>query len=172
MGYVFSAMSIGMLLGPLLGGIVFDKGGYNEVYAMAYILIGVDIALRLLMIEKKVAKKWETHETDNNVGFALGESSETRKAIQGSDRSTVSQREASQQLKSEVEIAGVAQDQRLITSAGSPSTIRPAVQRSRYPPMITLLKSRRLLCALWGVMVRIRIVLETRLQRMLTRYRR
>jgi MFS family permease len=57
-GYVFLGMSLGILLGPVLGGMVFDKLGYNAVFIMIYCLILVDIALRIITIEKKVAKKW------------------------------------------------------------------------------------------------------------------
>jgi MFS family permease len=64
MGYVFLAMSLGLLLGPLLGGIVFEKLGYNAVYVMAYILIAFDILLRLVAIEKKAARQWLHHDTE------------------------------------------------------------------------------------------------------------
>lgn len=58
MGYVSIAMSLGLLIAPLLGGIVFDQAGYMAVFAMCFGLLGVDVVLRLLMIERKVAKKW------------------------------------------------------------------------------------------------------------------
>jgi MFS family permease len=58
MGYVFLGMSLGILLGPVLGGIVFEKLGYDAVYIMVYCLIAIDIALRLVAIEKKVARQW------------------------------------------------------------------------------------------------------------------
>lgn len=58
MGYVFLAMSLGILLGPVLGGILFEKLGYNAVYVLVYCLIAIDICLRLIAIEKKDARKW------------------------------------------------------------------------------------------------------------------
>ncbi|KAI5239542.1 MFS general substrate transporter [Aureobasidium subglaciale] len=58
MGYVGIAMSLAYLLGPLLGGIVFESAGYYAVFAMAFGLLGIDAILRLIMIEKKVARKW------------------------------------------------------------------------------------------------------------------
>lgn len=57
LGYVTTMMNAGILLGPLSGGIVYDKGGYFAVYKMAFALIGLDIVLRLVLIEKKTAKK-------------------------------------------------------------------------------------------------------------------
>lgn len=58
MGFVGIAMSLAYLLGPLLGGIVFDSAGYYAVFAMAFALLGIDAILRLLMIERSVAAKW------------------------------------------------------------------------------------------------------------------
>lgn len=58
MGYVQLGMSAGTFFGPLLGGIVYDKGGYYAVFGMAFGVIAVDIVLRLLLIEKKVAERY------------------------------------------------------------------------------------------------------------------
>ena len=57
-GYVGMAYSLATLLAPLLGGVVYDKGGYYQVFGMAFGMIAFDIVLRLLLIEKKAAKKW------------------------------------------------------------------------------------------------------------------
>ncbi|KAL8654486.1 MAG: hypothetical protein Q9226_003418 [Calogaya cf. arnoldii] len=59
MGYISISMSVSILVAPLLGGVVYDQGGYFGVYYMAFALIIVDIILRTVMIEKKVACKWE-----------------------------------------------------------------------------------------------------------------
>ena len=57
MGLMDTSMSVGILLGPLLCGIVFDRAGYGAVFRTAYTLIGLDIVLHLLLIEKKVAAR-------------------------------------------------------------------------------------------------------------------
>ncbi|KAL8647674.1 MAG: hypothetical protein Q9210_005413 [Variospora velana] len=59
MGFVSISMSIAILVAPLLGGVVYDRGGYYSVYYMAFALIVLDIILRIAMIEKKVAHKWD-----------------------------------------------------------------------------------------------------------------
>ncbi|KAF2215897.1 hypothetical protein CERZMDRAFT_65285 [Cercospora zeae-maydis SCOH1-5] len=51
MGYVGLAMSLAVLLAPLLGGVVFAKAGYYAVYAMTFGLIVLDLVLRFAMIE-------------------------------------------------------------------------------------------------------------------------
>ena len=57
------SMSVSVLLGPLLGGVVYDRAGYYAVFAMAFGLIGLDIVLRVLLVEKKIAKQWERPDT-------------------------------------------------------------------------------------------------------------
>jgi MFS family permease len=144
MGYIFAAMSVGYLLGPLLGGIVFDKGGYNEVYAMAYVLIGVDIGLRLMMIEKKVAKRWDT---------AVTESSPRKTDLKQNDNDLEASGNYQDQNHERPDTADAILPSPSHTQAivhESPAYTGPP--RSRFPPVVTLLKSRRLLCALWCVM--------------------
>jgi MFS family permease len=58
MGYVAMAFSVGSFAGPLLGGLVYAAAGYYAVFAMGFGSIGLDILLRLFMIEKSVAAQW------------------------------------------------------------------------------------------------------------------
>lgn len=58
LGYVASSYSLGILSAPLLGGVVYERAGYYAVYGMTFGIIGWDIVLRLLIIEKKEADKW------------------------------------------------------------------------------------------------------------------
>ncbi|KAF9767812.1 hypothetical protein IL306_014953 [Fusarium sp. DS 682] len=58
MGWISTACSLGILTAPLLGGVVYDKGDYYSLFAMCFGLLAVDIALRLIIIEVKDAKKW------------------------------------------------------------------------------------------------------------------
>ncbi|GJN80627.1 hypothetical protein PLIIFM63780_004154 [Purpureocillium lilacinum] len=62
MGWIGTSMSWAALSAPLLGGVVYGKGGWYQVWAMCYALIAGDIVLRLVIIEKKRAKKWQTVE--------------------------------------------------------------------------------------------------------------
>lgn len=58
-GYVSLGMTLGVMLGPLLGGVLYEKAGYNGVWALCYAFIGLDFALRIVLVEKKVARRWE-----------------------------------------------------------------------------------------------------------------
>ena len=59
MGYVFIGVSLGVLFGPLIGGVVFDRTSYDAVFGIAYAVIGLDVILRFIVIEKRVALKWQ-----------------------------------------------------------------------------------------------------------------
>lgn len=56
---IFSFISVGNLLAPLLGGVLYEKTGYVGVFGLSVGLLGVDFLMRLLVIEKKVAKRYD-----------------------------------------------------------------------------------------------------------------
>ncbi|KAL2856964.1 major facilitator superfamily domain-containing protein [Aspergillus pseudodeflectus] len=58
MGIVSMAMTVGTVSGPFIGGLVLSKAGYHAVFSIAIALILLDIALRLVMIERKNALEW------------------------------------------------------------------------------------------------------------------
>lgn len=141
MGYVSLGMSLGILIAPLLGGIVFDRAGYDAVFGMAYGLIGLDIILRLLLVEKKVAARWDTvAEVQAKMAadsqtiaptFAQTEASDTEKGL-GSDGSVIPQTQADTDLR-----------------------VR---RRDRLPPVLALLYSRRLLAALFCALIQAALI--------------
>ncbi|KAL8698646.1 MAG: hypothetical protein Q9224_001756 [Gallowayella concinna] len=53
MGYTSMALSTGLLLGPVLGGVLYEYGGYSQVFYPAFGLITVEMMLRLMVIEEK-----------------------------------------------------------------------------------------------------------------------
>ncbi|RAL11622.1 MFS transporter [Aspergillus homomorphus CBS 101889] len=57
-GYLGSAIALGFLLGPLLGGLVYRVAGYQAVFAIAFAMVGIDLLMRIAVIEKTVAKRW------------------------------------------------------------------------------------------------------------------
>jgi hypothetical protein len=50
---------VGNLLTPLLGGVLYEKTGYADVFGIGLAVLGVDFVMRLLVIEKKVAKRYD-----------------------------------------------------------------------------------------------------------------
>lgn len=58
MGYVTMAITAGTVLGPSLGGILYEYGREPAVFGLAYAVIAIDVILRSLVIEKDTAKKY------------------------------------------------------------------------------------------------------------------
>ncbi|KAL8871417.1 MAG: hypothetical protein Q9174_002741 [Haloplaca sp. 1 TL-2023] len=79
MGFVSIAMSVAILVAPLLGGVVYDRAGYYGVYYMSFALLFVDIVLRTVMIEKKIAVKWEKQEDSSTLPATPRKNEESKK---------------------------------------------------------------------------------------------
>src|ERR1700743_100308 len=47
-------------MAPVLGGVLYRKTGYMGVFGLAAGLLGLDFIMRLLVIEKKVAVKYDS----------------------------------------------------------------------------------------------------------------
>ena len=78
-GGIFGFISSGELAAPVLGGVVYKKAGYSGVFGMGFGLLGLDFLMRLLVIEKKTARKYGTEyreEADDADGHANGEDEE------------------------------------------------------------------------------------------------
>ncbi|KXL45193.1 hypothetical protein M433DRAFT_138986 [Acidomyces richmondensis BFW] len=57
-GSIFSFISVGTLLAPPLGGILYKKTGYTGIFGVGLGIIAIDFLMRLLLIEKKVAHRY------------------------------------------------------------------------------------------------------------------
>lgn len=68
LGYVSMSVTLATLLAPVLGGVVLHEGGYYSVYLMSFGMVLLDVILRTVLVEKKVARQWinkeESHVTD------------------------------------------------------------------------------------------------------------
>lgn len=56
---IFSFISVGNLLAPLLGGVLYEKTGYAGVFGIGLAVLAVDFIMRVLVIEKKVARRYD-----------------------------------------------------------------------------------------------------------------
>ncbi|KAJ4350904.1 hypothetical protein N0V95_004298 [Ascochyta clinopodiicola] len=136
MGYVSLGMSLGILIAPLLGGVVFDNAGYDAVFGMAYGLIGLDIILRLLLVEKKVAARWDPVPEVQAKEAADSPSSGAVPAV-------------NEEIDSE---KGLKSGQPSTSDPPTNTTLRDR-RRDRLPPVLALLYSRRLLAALFCALI-------------------
>lgn len=182
LGFVSLSMCGGTFLGPLLGGIVYDKGGYYAVYAMAFGLIGFDLFLRLVLIERSKARKYmdEDDDHDASVGpssnadshsipeeFPKGATSTDRKMAERSEAARYTDEEDypgdsvgpsssadSHGMPEGIPKEATSTDREMAISQSDPTKIsNSVVWKRRYPPILWLLKSRRLLVALFASMI-------------------
>lgn len=57
-GYLGTAMTLGFMSGPLLGGLIYKVGGFYAVFGMAFGIVALDFFLRLAVVEKRIAERW------------------------------------------------------------------------------------------------------------------
>jgi MFS family permease len=57
---IFSFISVGELLAPVLGGVLYDKAGYSGVFGLGSGILAVDFIMRILLIEKKTAARYSS----------------------------------------------------------------------------------------------------------------
>ncbi|KAF7915900.1 uncharacterized protein EAE97_012165 [Botrytis byssoidea] len=76
MGYVGIGINLGVLLSPLLGGLVFNRRGYYSVFAMVFALIALDIILRLAIVERKPAAQDNSLQEDAESKITSGNNRE------------------------------------------------------------------------------------------------
>lgn len=58
MGFVNMAMCLGYFAAPVAGGAIYAAAGYYPVYYMAFFFLACDMLMRLVLVEKKVARQW------------------------------------------------------------------------------------------------------------------
>ncbi|KAI1139310.1 MFS transporter-like protein [Hypoxylon sp. FL0543] len=57
-GSIFSFISVGELMAPVIGGVLYEKTGYEGVFGVAAGVLVLDFLMRLLVVEKKTAAKY------------------------------------------------------------------------------------------------------------------
>ncbi|KAI0875475.1 MFS transporter-like protein [Hypoxylon argillaceum] len=144
MGYVNISMSIALLLAPVIGGVVYNHAGYYAVYYVAFGVVGLDIVLRLLMIEKKIARQWvkepEPERSQVNVETAPENTLDDEP-----------HRNSTSIVNPKVPVIAPGKEASDRDEQGNTSEADQKKQK-RWP-VITLLKSPRLLAALYGIFV-------------------
>lgn len=138
MGYIGMAMTLGLMGGPLIGGVLFQHGGYYSVFGLSFGLIGLDILARLVMIERKHAIPWLKAE----------QQCEDPESNRGSDMLQHQHQHLEKPIDRVAE-APTSGDVTPVTGPTHPTTAKPtAVSRLRV-----LFSSPRMLVAVWAYLV-------------------
>ena len=152
-GFVFSGMSFGVLVSPFLGGFVYDSAGYLAVIATMFGILGIDIVLRLFMIDRKDALRW--HADVQTV--ASDQTIEGAPSLAGSDDGSPWSRG---RLARETEGVDEVLPHTTIPSEYSP-LLPPRSEEPRsssahfFEKMDVLIRSRRLMAAVFGSTIQI-----------------
>ncbi|KAF2140031.1 uncharacterized protein K452DRAFT_231426 [Aplosporella prunicola CBS 121167] len=154
MGYVSIAMSLGILVAPLLGGVVLDKGGYTAVFAMAYGLIGLDIILRLVLVEKKIARRWEPQEEVVDLAdtrtHGYGTTPTSREGEADKEKPSTDMPPPSRD-QTDSEKVDFSESPTPAPAEAQPPANQPS-SRYNLPPTLSLLTSKRLAASLWSTL--------------------
>ncbi|KAL8902071.1 MAG: hypothetical protein Q9207_004896 [Kuettlingeria erythrocarpa] len=144
MGTALSSSSFGLIISPLLGGIVYAKAGYMAVFGMAMGLIVFDIIMRLIMIEKKTAAQYKPMEeiTPANGFYGTFTSGQDAEDEHTNDTTSPVKRQ------DEPDRAPLLPD----------SSKAPARKKSRVPTILVLLGMPRLLAAIYGIFVNVSVL--------------
>ena len=152
MGFVMIGFNIGLLLGPMLGGIIYTKLGYWPVFIVVLAVVALDFLLRIFMVEKRKAAKWE--EKQESQSHSTYGSIQT--VYDQEHRPEVTEVTANG-FPSSARDPGQNSEQRPLLSQQSTSTMTsfPTGQdagffASHFPIMVTLLSSKRLMAAVYG----------------------
>lgn len=154
MGYVNISMSVALLLAPIIGGVVYNNVGYLAVYYVALGVVGLDIALRLVMIEKKVAGQWIGEPEAHHPEARVEKSSPTDTPVDAPHRHPTDGADAG--VPAIKLVAGTDHHE----DDGNGPEADPKKHRGR--PALELLKSPRLIAALYGIFVESGILQVTR----------
>jgi MFS family permease len=158
MGWIGMATSIGILIAPLLGGVVYGRGGYYSVFAMCFGLLTVDIVLRLSIIEVKEARKWLPDYADGPQASAADAAQPVSKQ-DGPDTQHGVGLIPGEDSPASMEKGGIVPSPAPAAATTSPEAEGEATAQSSsglvaaIKPFIQLLSKPRLLAALWGTLV-------------------
>ena len=65
MAWISIQLNLGLTLGPLLGGIVYGRVGWYGTFALGFGFLGLDILLRIIVIEKRTADRYCPNKGDD-----------------------------------------------------------------------------------------------------------
>lgn len=160
-GYVGIAMSVGLIVAPVVGGVVYRAAGYYAVYYIAFGVVALDIVLRFFMIEKKVARQWIKDEKPVSVAPSNGD---VEKQAESADNAgTEPTKTEAGAISTGAKAAeppvnengsqqkGAEKEEQTPETQGQSVAATPPYKQSKLRPVLVLVKSPRLLAALYGL---------------------
>lgn len=166
LGFVLSGLSVGLMIAPFLGGIVYAKAGYITVFIMVLGVIAFDFLLRIFMIEKKDAEKYnpakKTHDPKSVAKY--GTISHQRTGCHEQRREASPDHEPHRETNSIGSNRTTGEEDLLISSSSSTVSQHRRISNQnsffsrRFPAYSSLLGSRRLMAAVYGSFINTTII--------------
>ncbi len=132
-----------MMISPAMGGIIYDNFGYESLFVAIFLLIAIDVVLRLIMIEKKVA-----------LGLRQPIISEAQ-AVYGTLASNTDVVATQEQDVSKLPSDSATNQESPLLS---PPTPPPQTKNNARHPILTLFASPRILTTLYGAIVTVTVL--------------
>lgn len=163
MGWAMLGRTSSVILGPVLGGVVYAGAGYYAVFSMAFACMAVDVALRLLLVDARTARKWDPKigpDDQDEPETGVSEDPEKQNGGTSSKPAPDSALPACAMLQNE----GITRDLVPSEHAQQPQP-QHGKQRNLYrrtlfrlPPAFTLLLTPRFFLAMWGCVFQAMII--------------
>lgn len=144
MGTALSSSSVGLVISPLLGGIVYAKGGLWGVLTMIISLIALNILLITLLIEKRTAKKYILIDTS-----AAHSEPQSAPAHRNSTYETFGPRDI--HIHTAPSSDTTETQKPLLSASTLPAASSPTPTKANLPPLLILLRSPRILAGAYGI---------------------
>jgi MFS family permease len=139
MGICSLGMNLALLVAPIVGGLLFDQGGYHSVFALAFGLLALDVVWRLALIERGATAPWLRHQKHKYWTTTFGYNG-TPKIIPSPVR-----------VDSDIEPLWLESDAQMVYYKVE-SLVKENKRSSTFGPasVLRLLRHRRLQVALWA----------------------
>ena len=141
MGWTSVAFSGGSTLGPFAGGAIYDVAGHYAVFGLGFVILGIDLALRFTMVERKDAETLLARVYTESYGTVCDGTLPAKVAPSANEPDGTSTHSPSHSTDADVAKAPPT------PLAESPPDSNP----SRLPPVLQLLLNPRIFTALWAV---------------------
>ena len=152
-GFVFSGMTFGLLVSPLIAGLVYDHAGYYAVFGTIFGVLGLDLLLRAFMIEKREAIKYlpeaQGSTTTPDADFQHADEAVSHTSVPSTNRTGNSHSPTGTEARGE-EIQGTLPRPNEYTALLPPTSKPTSWFRRTFPKFALLGSSPRLIAAIYG----------------------
>ncbi|KAL8828561.1 MAG: hypothetical protein Q9191_002514, partial [Dirinaria sp. TL-2023a] len=83
-GFALSGVNLGVLVAPVLAGVIYQKAGYYAVFSICLAIIAIDLIAAVLLIDKRRARQWSSDSQKAGNGSKHGNGNPTAPNVEES----------------------------------------------------------------------------------------